>query len=172
MITKSEKVLTSSYSSLFSNTIKAKKRRARENQKTHTHTHTPKKKMADLFCRDCNKLTEVVFDHSAGDTICSECGLVLEAHSIDETSEWRTFANESNDHDPARVGGPVNPLLSDGGLSTVISKPNGTSSGFLSSSLGKWQTRGSNSDRHLIEAFKAIAIMSDRFCFFILSLSI
>ena len=128
--------------------------------------------MADLFCRDCNKLTEVVFDHSAGDTICSECGLVLEAHSIDETSEWRTFANESNDHDPARVGGPVNPLLSDGGLSTVISKPNGTSSGFLTSSLGKWRTRGSNSDRHLIEAFKAIAIMSDRFCFFLLSLSI
>ncbi|XP_050258257.1 transcription initiation factor IIB-2-like [Quercus robur] len=118
--------------------------------------------MADLFCRDCNQLTEVVFDHSAGDTICSECGLVLEAHSIDETSEWRTFANESNDQDPARVGGPMNPLLSDGGLSTVISKPNGTSSGFLTSSLGKWQTRGSNSDRHLIEAFKAIAIMSDR----------
>lgn len=126
--------------------------------------------MADLFCRDCNQLTEVVFDHSAGDTICSECGLVLEAHSIDETSEWRTFSNESNDHDPARVGGPVNPLLSDGGLSTVISMPNGTSSGFLAASLGKWQTRGSNSDRQLIEAFKAIAIMSDRFCFFLLSL--
>ncbi|KAI3802212.1 hypothetical protein L1987_30342 [Smallanthus sonchifolius] len=50
--------------------------------------------MADAYCSDCRKSTEVVFDHSAGDTVCSECGLVLESHSIDETSEWRTFANE------------------------------------------------------------------------------
>ncbi|GMY15722.1 transcription initiation factor IIB-2-like [Fagus crenata] len=118
--------------------------------------------MADSFCRDCNRLTEVVLDHSAGDTICSECGLVLEAHSIDETSEWRTFANESNSNDPVRVGGPLNPLLSDGGLSTVISRPNGTTGDFLTSSLGKWQTRSSNPDKHLIQAFKSIAIMSDR----------
>ncbi|XP_030471919.2 transcription initiation factor IIB-2-like [Syzygium oleosum] len=95
-------------------------------------------------------------------TICSECGLVLEAHSIDETSEWWTFASESNDNDPVRVGGPYNPLLTDGGLSTVISKPNGSSGKFLSSSLGKWQGRGANPDRNLIQAFKSIAIMSDR----------
>uniref|UniRef100_A0A2N9FWP8 TFIIB-type domain-containing protein n=1 Tax=Fagus sylvatica TaxID=28930 RepID=A0A2N9FWP8_FAGSY len=123
--------------------------------------------MADSFCRDCNRLTEVVLDHSAGDTICSECGLVLEAHSIDETSEWRTFANESNSNDPVRVGGPLNPLLSDGGLSTVISRPNGTTGDFLTSSLGKWQTRSSNPDKHLIQAFKSIAIMSDRFSLFL-----
>ncbi|WJZ94138.1 hypothetical protein VitviT2T_013023 [Vitis vinifera] len=118
--------------------------------------------MADAFCTDCKKNTEVVFDHSAGDTVCSECGLVLESHSIDETSEWRTFANESGDNDPVRVGGPSNPLLTDGGLSTVIAKPNGVSGDFLSSSLGRWQNRGSNPDRGLILAFKTIATMSDR----------
>ncbi|KAG7950862.1 hypothetical protein I3843_13G137300 [Carya illinoinensis] len=118
--------------------------------------------MTDLFCPDCKRATEVVFDHSAGDTVCYECGLVLEAHSIDETSEWRTFANESGDNDPVRVGGPSNPLLADGGLSTVISRPNGASGDFLSSSLGRWQNRGSNPDRSLIQAFKAIATMSDR----------
>ncbi|KAH0721767.1 transcription initiation factor IIB-2 [Solanum lycopersicum] len=116
----------------------------------------------DAYCSDCRKSTEVVFDHSAGDMVCSECGLVLESHSIDETSEWRTFANESGDNDPVRVGGPNNPLLSDGGLSTVISKPNGTTSDFLTSSLGRWQNRGSNADRSLILAFKAIGVMSDR----------
>ncbi|KAF3636479.1 Transcription initiation factor IIB [Capsicum annuum] len=116
----------------------------------------------DAYCTDCKKSTEVVFDHSAGDMVCSECGLVLESHSIDETSEWRTFANESGDNDPVRVGDPTNPLLSDGGLSTVISKPNGTTSDFLTSSLGRWQSRGSNSDRSLILAFKAIGVMSDR----------
>ncbi|EOY09191.1 Cyclin-like family protein isoform 2, partial [Theobroma cacao] len=118
--------------------------------------------MADAFCSDCKRHTEVVFDHSAGDTVCSECGLVLESHSIDETSEWRTFANESGDNDPVRVGGPTNPLLADGGLSTVIAKPNGASGEFLSSSLGRWQNRGSNPDRGLILAFKTIATMSDR----------
>uniref|UniRef100_A0A5B7B3G2 Putative Cyclin-like family protein n=1 Tax=Davidia involucrata TaxID=16924 RepID=A0A5B7B3G2_DAVIN len=118
--------------------------------------------MADSYCADCKRNTEVVFDHSAGDMVCSECGLVLEAHSIDETSEWRTFANESGDNDPVRVGGPTNPLLADGGLSTVISKPNGATGDYLSSSLGRWQNRGSNPDRSLIQAFKAIATMSDR----------
>lgn len=123
--------------------------------------------MGDVYCSDCKKNTEVVFDHSAGDTVCSECGLVLESHSIDETSEWRTFANESGDNDHVRVGGPTNPLLSDGGLSTVISKPNGTTSDFLSSSLDRWQNRGSNPDRSLILAFKTIATMSDRYWLFI-----
>lgn len=118
--------------------------------------------MGDSFCPECKRSTELVFDHSAGDTVCSECGLVLEAHSIDETSEWRTFANESGDNDPVRVGGPSNPLLADGGLTTVISRPNGASGDFLSSSLGRWQNRGSNPDRSLIQAFKAIATMSDR----------
>ncbi|KAL8172152.1 hypothetical protein V2J09_023956 [Rumex salicifolius] len=116
----------------------------------------------DAFCSDCKRSTEVVFDHSAGDTVCSECGLVLESHSIDEKSEWRIFANESNDNDPVRVGGPTNPLLTDGGLSTVISKPNGTTGDFLSSSLGRWQNRGANPDRTLIAAFKTIATMADR----------
>ncbi|GJS91659.1 transcription initiation factor IIB-2 [Tanacetum coccineum] len=118
--------------------------------------------MSDAYCLDCKHNTEVVLDHSAGVTVCSECSLVLESHSIDETSEWRTFANESGDNDPVRVGGPTNILLNDGGLSTVISKPNGVTSDFLSSSLGRWQNRGSNPDRSLILAFKTIATMCDR----------
>ncbi|KAL1206864.1 Transcription initiation factor IIB-1 [Cardamine amara subsp. amara] len=118
--------------------------------------------MSDAYCTDCKKETELVFDHSAGDTLCSECGLVLESHSIDETSEWRTFANESSNSDPNRVGGPTNPLLADSALTTVIAKPDGSSGDFLSSSLGRWQNRNSNSDRGLIQAFKTIATMSER----------
>ncbi|CAL1391066.1 unnamed protein product [Linum trigynum] len=119
--------------------------------------------MADSdCCPECNRPTELVFDHSAGDTVCTECGLVLEAHSIDERSEWRTFSDDSSDNDPVRVGGPANPLLADGGLSTVISKPNGTSGEFLNGSLERWQGRGSNPDRALIQAFKTIAVMADR----------
>ncbi|TMW98673.1 hypothetical protein EJD97_003663 [Solanum chilense] len=116
--------------------------------------------MGDLYCSDCKRNTEVVFDHAAGDTVCSECGLVLESRSIDETSEWRTFADESGDHDPNRVGGPVNPLLGDVGLSTVISKgPNGSNG---DSSLARLQNRGGDPERALVMAFKAIANMADR----------
>nr|GEW01308.1 transcription initiation factor IIB-2 [Tanacetum cinerariifolium] len=103
-------------------------------------------------------LAGLVLTTGRGDTICSECGLVLESHSIDETSEWRTFSNESGDNDLVRVGGPTNLLLNDGGLSTVISKPNGVISKFLSSSLVRW----SNPDRSLFLAFKTIVTMCDR----------
>ncbi|KAL3534373.1 hypothetical protein ACH5RR_002834 [Cinchona calisaya] len=116
--------------------------------------------MGDTYCTDCKRNTEVVCDHAAGDTVCSECGLVLESRSIDETSEWRTFADESGDHDPVRVGGPVNPLLGDSGLSTVISKgPNGSNG---DSSLARLQNRGGDPDRAIVLAFKAIANMADR----------
>ncbi|KAL0723893.1 hypothetical protein Bca4012_038492 [Brassica carinata] len=102
-------------------------------------------------------------DHSAGDTLCSECGLVLESHSIDETSEWRTFANESSNSDPNRVGGPTNPLLADSALTTIIAKTNGSSGDFLSNYLGRWQNRNGSAERGLIQAFKTIATMSDSF---------
>ncbi|KAJ0262475.1 Transcription initiation factor IIB-1 [Hirschfeldia incana] len=118
--------------------------------------------MSDAYCTDCKRETELVVDHSAGDTLCSECGLVLESHSIDETSEWRTFANESSNSDPNRVGGPTNPLLADSALTTVIAKTNGSSGDFLSNSLGRWQNRNGNAERGLIQAFKTIATMSDR----------
>jgi transcription initiation factor TFIIB len=86
--------------------------------------------------------------------------LVLEQHSVDESSEWRTFS-DSTSSDPVRVGGPSNPLLTDGGLSTIISKPNGAQGDFMSS-LGRWQNRGSNPDRSLIIAFRSIGTMADR----------
>lgn len=105
----------------------------------------------------------MVFDHAAGDTVCSECGLVLESRSIDETSEWRTFADDSGDHDPNRVGGPVNPLLADAALSTVISRGANGSSG--DASLSKLQNRGGDPDRALVLAFKTISTMADRSAF-------
>ncbi|XVE54873.1 hypothetical protein DITRI_Ditri03aG0117500 [Diplodiscus trichospermus] len=118
----------------------------------------------DAICPECKTSTVVVFDRSAGDTICTECGLVLEAHVVDETSEWRSFCDDKADnYDPSRVGDPNNPLLSSStGLSTVISGSKGGSSKVLSSSLIKCQARGSLPDRNLIHAFNAIAAMSDR----------
>ncbi|KAL8137728.1 hypothetical protein V2J09_003729 [Rumex salicifolius] len=73
-----------------------------------------------LFCSDC----KVVWDHATGDIICTDCALVLEAHYIDDTPEWRVFSDDSKNRDPIRVGQPASTLdasLNDGLLSTVIS---------------------------------------------------
>ncbi len=47
---------------------------------------------------------------------------------IDVGSEWRTFSNEKAGVDPSRVGGPENPLLSGGDLSTIIGPGTGSAS--------------------------------------------
>lgn len=111
------------------------------------------------YCQDCKKNTAVVLDHSTGDSICSECGLVLDSYFIDESCEWRIFSDDNNDEDPNRVGGRSNPLLIHSNLSTMISKPNGAKGDFVTS---KWQTYESNLDRTLMKGFETIGIMADR----------
>ncbi|CAI5471202.1 unnamed protein product [Closterium sp. Yama58-4] len=114
------------------------------------------------MCGECKRNTELVHDHAAGDLICAECGLVVEAHSVDETSEWRTFSNEAANTDPVRVGGPTNQLLTDGGLTTMISAgKNGQGGADLPGRKG-WASQGSNPDRDLINAFQSIGDMADR----------
>mmetsp|Transcript_30889 Transcript_30889/g.49970 ORF Transcript_30889/g.49970 Transcript_30889/m.49970 type:complete len:311 (-) Transcript_30889:325-1257(-) len=113
------------------------------------------------FCPECKKEDpELVEDFAAGDTICRECGTVVGDRIIDLSSEWRTFANDTNSNDPNRVGGPANPLLSDASLSTSIAKMPG---GKGDASLGKWQNRtGLNTaDRNLLAGFKEISRMAD-----------
>lgn len=113
------------------------------------------------YCSDCKRVTEVVFDQSAGDTVCMDCGLVLEAHSVDESSEWRTFSGEQSGADPNRVGEASNPLLGNTvALTTLINKGNASNTDV--SLLGRWQNRGTNSDRNLLTAFATIATMADR----------
>lgn len=105
----------------------------------------------------------LIEDYRAGDMICSECGLVVGDRVIDVGSEWRTFSNEKSGVDPSRVGGPENPLLSGGDLSTIIGPGTGSAS-FDAFGSPKYQNRRtmSSSDRSLISAFKEISMMADR----------
>ncbi|KAL6184877.1 hypothetical protein ACLB2K_046276 [Fragaria x ananassa] len=106
-----------------------------------------------LYCFECRFQTDVVFDHSTGDAVCNNCGLVLESNYIEETNEWRTFADaDDNSHDPIRVGAATNPLLSCGGLSTVMAKPSGK---VLHAPIR-------DPDQGLMMAFKTIETMCDR----------
>lgn len=89
--------------------------------------------------------------------ILQSCGRVAESHMIDERSEWRTFTDKDKPgDDPNRVGGPVNALLSDGGMSTMISGGKGVDRGLVNN-LQRMQNRTEvGPDRHLIAAFREI----------------
>ncbi|XP_015868792.3 transcription initiation factor IIB-2 [Ziziphus jujuba] len=105
--------------------------------------------MTDLPCRNCNRPTELVLDHSAGDTTtCSECGLIL----LHTPSTTTTNDNSGNDHPVPVVPGTL------GSLSTAIAKPTAGTPSDQPPSVGKWQNR----ERHLVDAFGSITAMADR----------
>jgi transcription initiation factor TFIIB len=76
---------------------------------------------------------------------------------IDERSEWRTFTDKDKPgDDPNRVGGPVNALLSDGGMSTMIAGGKGVDRGLINN-LQRLQNRTEvGPDRHLIAAIREV----------------
>jgi len=89
------------------------------------------------------------------------CGLVVEAHIIDERSEWRTFGDKDKEgDDPSRVGGATNLLLDDGGLGTTIGRVQGD--GGASFALSKMHMRQNNQMRHLKSAFAGIGEMCSK----------
>ncbi|KAG5563817.1 hypothetical protein RHGRI_000122 [Rhododendron griersonianum] len=49
--------------------------------------------MAGVYCSDCKRATEVVFDHLTGDIVCSECGLVLPGVPLDQVT-WNRIGFE------------------------------------------------------------------------------
>ncbi|KAH1249278.1 Transcription initiation factor IIB-2 [Glycine max] len=93
------------------------------------------------YCSDCKSYTPLVYDHNAGDTICSECGLVLESRSIEEEiPKLRLYGDKHEDDDDGggdhededehqeqgfSVSDPFNTLLltSGAGLSTLVTHP-------------------------------------------------
>ncbi|MGZ0747385.1 transcription initiation factor IIB [Haloparvum sp. AD34] len=55
---------------------------------------------------------------SDAETVCTDCGLVVDADRIDHGPEWRSFADD--DADPERTGAPRTRARHDRGLSTEI----------------------------------------------------
>lgn len=73
-------------------------------------------------CESCGS-QDVVTDYSAGDVVCRGCGMILGERIIDDTPEWRNFANDDRGGDPAaksRVGDVMDQRLNDVSLSTYL----------------------------------------------------
>jgi len=70
-----------------------------------------------LACPECSG--QLINDEEHGETVCTDCGLVVEEDSVDRGPEWRAFdAQEKNQK--SRVGAPTTNTMHDKGLSTNI----------------------------------------------------
>ncbi|SEH12531.1 transcription initiation factor TFIIB [Natronorubrum sediminis] len=88
------------------------RRTERESDQETTETED-----SDLSCPECTG--HLVVDDEHGETVCEDCGLVVEEDSVDRGPEWRAFdAAEKNEK--SRVGAPTTNTMHDKGLSTNI----------------------------------------------------
>ena len=130
--------------------------RNRNQAATHTNTH-----------KHTQTRIKPPHEHTQNNTLLAHkrtpqgCGLVVEAHIIDERSEWRTFGDKDKEgDDPSRVGGAANALYEDGGLGTTIGRMAGD--GGASHALGRMHARQNAQARQLRGAFGAIAEMCSK----------
>ena len=68
-------------------------------------------------CPECGG--RLVSDTEHAETVCDDCGLVVEEDEIDHGPEWRAF-NASEKDEKSRVGAPTTNMMHDQGLSTNI----------------------------------------------------
>ncbi|USZ71638.1 transcription initiation factor IIB [Natronosalvus halobius] len=71
----------------------------------------------DEQCPECGG--RLISDSEHAETVCSECGLVVEEDEIDRGPEWRAFDSAEKDK-KSRVGAPTTKMMHDQGLSTNI----------------------------------------------------
>ena len=78
---------------------------------------TKERKEESMDCPECSG--KLIVDDEHGETVCTECGLVVEEDSVDRGPEWRAFDAQEKDQ-KSRVGAPTTNMMHDKGLSTNI----------------------------------------------------
>ncbi|OYR64744.1 transcription initiation factor IIB [Halorubrum ezzemoulense] len=91
--------------------------RTRASESAAVAEPTESKRERTTTCPECGGRLATDTEH--GETVCDDCGLVVEADSVDRGPEWRAF--NSNERDSkSRVGAPTTNMMHDKGLSTNI----------------------------------------------------
>lgn len=110
-------------------------------------------KSANDFCID-GGAHSVIMDPGRGESICSKCGLVLSDHQISvEFSGQRAFSSEEREK-REQYGAPINPLMPDIGMATMIDK-RAPMSEELKKAV-KWDSRYTWKQRNMIQATSEI----------------
>ncbi|MCO5587931.1 hypothetical protein L7F22_041884 [Adiantum nelumboides] len=111
--------------------------------------------MGEEMCRECQRETQITLDYASGDSVCTECGLVMESHIVDERPEWRVFEGDDSS-DKIRVGAPSSLLTDSNDLHIHIDK--------APPSIVRLESHASTSphSKRLALAFKEIRRLADR----------
>jgi transcription initiation factor TFIIB len=92
--------------------------RAYSNESLDTEsTEAPRVSSRASTCPECDGQLESNADRA--ETVCAQCGLVVDEAEVDPGPEWRAFTPEERD-EKSRVGAPTTKLMHDKGLSSVI----------------------------------------------------
>jgi len=91
--------------------------RTRLDQSTTVNEDETEAETEDVNCPECDG--NLISDTERGETVCQECGLVVEEDEIDPGPEWRAFDAKEKDQ-KSRVGAPTTNMMHDKGLSTNI----------------------------------------------------
>lgn len=97
-------------------TVVEKFKDLREKKKDQTGENTETEE--EITCPECGS-TNLAQDSERGETVCQDCGLVVEQDQVDHGPEWRAFNSEDRDN-KSRVGAPITQRMHDKGLSTEI----------------------------------------------------
>jgi len=84
---------------------------------TESETEQEQDQAEQVSCPECGG--NLVMDDEHGETVCDDCGLVVEEGEIDRGPEWRAFDASEKD-EKSRVGAPTTNMMHDKGLSTNI----------------------------------------------------
>ena len=131
-----------------------------------------------LSCSICKRSDKLVTDPESGETICSNCGMVI-SDKIQQINkpEWRTFDTEqidnNNSNNKIRTGAPTSIARHDMGLSTVIGRTDRDASGHkidaqMRSTMERlriWDFRTQRhtaTDRNLSLAFNELDTLKDK----------
>ena len=100
-----------------------KKNRERETEKNGKAEDETAHSRAEHGSRERHRCPEcggvLATDESRGETVCEDCGLVVESDTIDHGPDWRTVDDGERTNN-SRVGAPRTKLLHDEGLSSTI----------------------------------------------------
>jgi len=122
-------------------------------------------------CPECSS-SNLVHDYDTGETVCGNCGLVVQEQMMDKGPEWRAFTREEKES-RSRVGIPTSYSVHDKGLSTAIGRVDRDAFGrklpmstrLQMWRLRKWQIRSrvhSSIDRNLAQAMAELDRLSDK----------
>ncbi|MHB9285976.1 transcription initiation factor IIB [Halobacteriales archaeon Cl-PHB] len=92
-------------------------RRYTRDRETEREDEQSRESDEQLVCPECGGRLATDAEH--GETVCEECGLVVEEDEIDPGPEWRAFDSKEKD-EKSRVGAPTTQMMHDKGLSTNI----------------------------------------------------